>query len=353
MRSSHMSDMLYTLKNGGELSTHLDVMKWPWSIKMIDQRIPLSLTKKIKPPEMGDVALVRVKEIGYHRKIIMANGDRLRLHKGDIIAGVFGNRYATDAYEAEVKDLEDLHILTNAGMIGTVLSKRQTFKSPTTLSFMGYLSNENGDIINTKTGKVLSVAAPTTHNIIFVVGTSMNSGKTTTATRLTKGFIDKGHCVSVCKLTGSICPGDQMEFQSIFPDDIRVFSDYGLPSTYLTSKEELIALFHNMITDAMRVSPDVIIVEVADGILQRETQMIMKDPEIRKYIKGVIITATCAPSALFTMDQIIALGHKVIGVSGLMTTKPLCVKEFKAFSTTPVFSSFDTDFDFSKFNLIN
>ena len=53
------------------------------------------------------------------------------------------------------------------------------------------------------------------------------------------------------------------------------FSDYGFPSTYKCELEELLDLFKTMISDIEKINPSLIIMEIADGILQRETSMIL------------------------------------------------------------------------------
>src|ERR1041385_3286092 len=75
------------------------------------------------PPAPGDLAVARVEKAGFHKHLTTAENRRLRIYPGVQFVGVFGNRYASDAYEAEVQGTGDLSLLTGAGMIGTVKSK--------------------------------------------------------------------------------------------------------------------------------------------------------------------------------------------------------------------------------------
>src|SRR5439155_18784054 len=93
-------------------------------------------------------------------------------------------------------------------------------------------------------------------NLIYIVGTGMNSGKTTTAARLIKGLSDLGLNVSACKLTGSVSNRDPDELASAAAGKVTDFSDFGFPSTYLCSREELLDLFHAMIAELTACSPD-------------------------------------------------------------------------------------------------
>src|SRR6266481_4973555 len=106
-------------------ATHADVppMQWSWACRKLGSR-PSVLLEDIQPssPSAGDVALVRVERTGFHKHLITAENRRLRLYPGAHFTGVFGNRYASDAYEGTVRGLDNLNMLTAAGMIGTVLS---------------------------------------------------------------------------------------------------------------------------------------------------------------------------------------------------------------------------------------
>ncbi len=316
-------------------------LKWSWSLRNLDPDKDYYFHNQNRAkPKIGDVALVRIDKISNHTKLMTARSERLRLHHRDIIVGVFGNRYATDAFEAEVQGLDSLHLLTNAGMIGTVLSRNQKVKFPTQVTFLGYLTDEKSQTLNIKQDLFpAEVADHQQQNVVLVVGSGMNSGKTATAAKLVKALLKNGLRVAACKLTGSVSPGDLFEYHSTSAQDIRDFSDYGFPSTYLSRRQELIGLFYTMLADTARSKPDVVVMEIADGVLQRETRMLLQAPEIRRNTCGVMLTATCAGSALFGVSKIESYGQRVMGVSGVITNSPLYVKEFKDNSTMPIAAS--------------
>jgi hypothetical protein len=294
------------------------------------------------PPRPGDVVLVQIDSLGYHERIMTAAHDRQRLYEGDCLLAVCGNRYATDAYEAEVDGLDDLHILTGAGMIGTVKSKYQRMKRPTNLTFLGYACTEAGARINLKSShRPPSAIDRSLDNVVLLVGTSMNSGKTTTAAKLSKSLLRRGLRVAACKVTGSLSHRDLHELQATGVHDVRDFSDYGLPSTYLCEEHELISVFEAMLSDAAQVRPDLVVMEIADGVLQRETQMLLTNSEVRPRVRGVVLAAGCAPSALFGSAQVKAYGHDVVAVSGCITNSPLFMREFSQHCDIPIGSSAD------------
>jgi len=316
-------------------------IKWSWSCRALDKQDHWYVdSRKTFDPQAGDVVLVRVKNIRNHSRIMTINGERLRLYPNDLMICVLGNRYATDAFEGEVQSLKRLYLLTGAGMIGTVLSRNSGTKPPTEVEFLGYLMDRKGNRVNLKSLQYrppLQTSLPA--NIIFVIGSGMNSGKTTTVTKLIRGLLDKGLKVAGCKLTGSVSHRDLLELKSTGAQDVRDFSDYGFPSTYLCSREELRGLFNSMLSDAAKSEPDVAVVEVADGLLQRETRMILEDAKIKSHIKGIVLTAACASSAIYGIEQLKNSGYDLVAVSGIITNSPLYIRELSEHCEVPVASS--------------
>jgi hypothetical protein len=317
-------------------------IKWTWACRILEST-GYQISNSFVEPKAGDLALVRVEQIGYHKSMVTIDNKKLRIYVGDLLVGVFGNRYATDALEGEVNGLQNLSILTAGGMIGTIKSKHSDFGKPTNVSFIGFLNDEKGQRINLKELKFHpSHSKNQINRLLIVVGTGMNSGKTTTSSKLIRGLSEQGLKIVACKLTGSVSNRDQDEMRSASAQSIIDFSDYGLPSTYLCTREELLDLFNTILSDLDKTDPDLVVMEIADGILQRETAMLLSDPSIKKMVRGILLTADSAPSALYAVENLKKLGYNVIAVSGKMTSSPLSVKEFKERCEIPVASSVDS-----------
>lgn len=315
--------------------------KWSWSCRAVDPRLDYELLPADgASPRVGDAALVRVTTVGHHTRVTTADGHKLRLYPDDVLAGVFGHRYATDAFEAEVRTTDELHLLTDAGMLGTVLTRHKDTGRPTGVRFLGYLPDATGRRTNLKALLFRPTAGGgPPANVLLVVGTAMNSGKTTAAAKLVKALLRQGRRVAACKLTGSVCQRDRGEFHATGAHHTRDFSDYGFPSTYLAGAEELIALFETMLADAADARPEVTVFEIADGVLQRETRLLLAHSAVRRRTGGVVLAAPCSASALFGAGHVAGLGHALVAVSGRLTNSPLSVREFAAGSTVPVASS--------------
>lgn len=312
-------------------------VKWSWACRSLPKGDAYQVLPDPLPPRVGDVAVVAVAGLGHHTRINTADHGKLPLYAGDRMLGVFGNRYATDAYEAEVDGLDHLHQLTDAGMIGTVRSRHTDTKSPTRLRFVGYLADTGGERVNLKE-RGHAPATPTAQRgrLVAVVGASMNSGKTTSAAKLINGLATAGHRVAACKVTGSVCQNDRNELLAAGACAVRDFSDYGFPSTYLAAEGELIDLFHRMTADVGADRPEFVVMEIADGLLQRETDLLLRHPAVRRLLSGVVLAAPCASSALFGVHHLQQMHLPVVTVTGRITNSPLFVGEYQARSAVPV-----------------
>ncbi|MBA3978481.1 MAG: hypothetical protein H0X50_09880 [Nitrosopumilus sp.] len=323
-------------------------IKWSWACRMLNGAYEIRAPDLINDkPFVGDIGLFRVTRIGSHERLIDTNNKKMRIYQGDLIVGVFGNRYATDAYEAEVEGIKDLALLTTAGMVGTIKSRHDSLGRSTELLFLGFLREKaSNQKINTKQiifqqryYDPLESKPQATTNLLVVVGSGMNSGKTTFVRKLVKSFSQQGMVVAACKLTGSISPRDYDEMVAASAFYATDFSDYGFPSTYKCEEKELLLLFETMMEDIEKANPEIIIMEIADGVLQKETKFLLSDPLFKKRVGGIAVTADSAPSALFTVHFLEKMGYKVEAVSGSITSSPLYVKEFEESSTIPVLSS--------------
>jgi hypothetical protein len=226
-------------------------------------------------------------------------------------------------------------------MIGTVKSKHEGMADPTRVTLLGYVHGPDERRLNLKE-MLFRPAAERWRpaNLIYIVGTSMNSGKTTTAARLIRGLSDLGLRVAACKLTGSVSNHDPDELTAAAACKVVDFSDFGFASTYLCSRHELLELFHTMLVEVAAAAPDVVLMEFADGLVQRETAMLLADPEIRLAGRGIVMSAGGALSALWGVEYLRRLDFKVIAVSGKFTSSPLAMREYRQNdSDIPVASS--------------
>ena len=320
-----------------------DAVQWAWAgrgLKQLAAEKQYGLLFDRRRPAAGDAVVVQVDRIGHHGHVETEWERRLRLYEGDRLVGVFGNRYATDVYEGRVLEARRLHLLTTSGLIGTVTCRNRNVGRPTTVKFLGYLADSLGQRINTKRLR-LQLAPPPGRmpDIVLVVGTGMSTGKTTVMRKILRAMSTSGVRVAGCKLTGTASPRDLHEMKATGAVLATDFSDYGFPSTYGESLDDLIRLMDLMGAACGRAGAEIAMMEIADGFLQPETQMLLESDAILRRVRGVVVAGACSSSLLFATEYLRKRGHEVWAASGLITNSPLFVREFTDRSPIVVASS--------------
>jgi hypothetical protein len=132
------------------------------------------------------------------------------LFVGDEILVAYGHRYAPDQFLAEVPpDLGGCHLIAAGGVAGLVTARHALMSHPTQLAPVGLLADDRG-VLNLsqlapfQVGATGARAVPGRHPLVIaVLGTSMNSGKSTALSCLVRGLSDAGLAVSAGKATGT------------------------------------------------------------------------------------------------------------------------------------------------------
>lgn len=251
-----------------------------------------------RAPRIGDVVLAEVVKVGRNKTIETRDGVAMHLFPGDRIVGAFGNRYATDQFEGYVPDepVEDCDMFSMGGVCGRVASKHASMSDPTRLRILGQVHDGDGRPLNTRSfGLPLSIdSANGTRSgaeVILVVGSTMNSGKTTTAGTIARALDRQGHRVAAAKVTGTASGKDGRFFEASGARPVVDFTSAGYPSTYMLGREELLGLYHGVLAHLRSADPDYIVIEIADGIFQRETRMMLESEAIRSSVDHVFFAA--------------------------------------------------------------
>jgi len=302
-----------------------------------DQKIRIDLNKKYIP-KAGDVAVFRIMEIGKHTRIQTINGRNTYILPADLIMGAFGNRYATAQLEGYVPTscLENYDILGQGAVIGQATSWNLKYEDigPTIVELVGYVANTEGKITNTiNIAEPLSSFNPVSFahlpKVILSLGTSMDSGKTSSAGFLAHGLKKAGKTVSFIKLTGTTYTKDKTFVKDYGAHAVIDFSDFGFPSTYMCNINELLDLYQSLLNKVSTIFTDYVIVEIADGLLERETRALLYHVDFKQQFYGVLFSSTDSLSAIAGAQQLESIGYSVLGLTGLVTTSPLLVKEIQ------------------------
>ncbi len=310
----------------------------------------------LQAPKPGDVVLARVVEIGQHKRLESPVSRRQMLFEGDEIVVAYGSRYAADQFLSLIPtDLGPCHLAAAGGLASRVLDQHHRMDDATVIEPIGLLVNRDGARVNLRDYAPHSVTnssddrtAANQHGnptVISVLGTSMNSGKSTTLACLAHGLVKAGLRVHVGKATGTGAGNDSRLFADAGAQRVLDFTDFGHATTFGLSESEVRDIFTSLVDELSQDSgegaPDVVIVEIADGIFQGETRDLLADPKFVNAIDSLVFSAGDALGAVGGLSTLTELGHTPIFVSGVLTSSPLATREAITALSVPVISTFD------------
>lgn len=293
-----------------------------------------------KSPQIGDLLVAEVASVGKHSTVETISGLTMNIFPGDRIIGAFGNRYATDQYEGYVPAAwrDQCDLLSIGGVCGEVCSAHASMGAPTRLRVLGALCDENGRSLNLRDFARPAPAHLPAGQVILVVGTSMNSGKTTTVGTLARALHRAGMRVAAAKITGTAAGKDGRFFQSCGADPVFDFTHCGFPSTYMLDQRALLAIFDDLSNRLAATAPDFSIIEIADGIFQRETRLLLESDELHARVDHVFFSAGDSLGAECGARRLYAEGWPVRAVTGLVTASPLAMREVEEVVGIPCLS---------------
>jgi len=312
------------------------------------RRVPVSSMRALLrnvEPRSGDLVLARVGEIGQHERLHLPNGAKKKLFVGDHVIVAYGNRYASSQFEALMpRDLRPCHLVAAGGMASCVRPDRSRIqKAPTALEPIGLVaSGPEAPPLNVAgwalTKPSAQAIAASTH-VVLIVGTAMDSGKTTTAASLTVGLRRLGLRVGYSKITGTGAAGDPMLLADAGAAPVLDFTDVGYVSTYRLKAPVVESIFVDLVELQRAAGVDVAILEIADGLLQAETRALLEAPVVRETVDSVLFAASEAMSAVAGERWLTDRGLPVRALTGRLTSSPLQVLETRSEAHLPVYKT--------------
>lgn len=310
-----------------------------FSTRRVDLATVFTLVSGPIRPRTGDLVLATVERLHFQRRIELPNGRKATLNPGDTIIVAYGDRYATDQFEAEVPlDLGRTNLVATGGVAAKMLSRSAGIRPATEITPLGLLADRQGKPINLSQFALPHREAPQTRPPVFaVLGTSMNSGKTTTNQALATGLSKAGYRVGTAKVTGTGSGGDFWAMVDAGASEVVDFTDAGYSATYKVPLPELETIMVDLVAHLAERDCDVILVEVADGILQEQNVDFIASPVFTGLIDGIFFAAGEAMGATFGLDRLQAMGLPVVGLSGKLTASELLIREAERANAIPVY----------------
>ncbi len=293
-----------------------------------------------RDPVAHDVMVAQIETIGHHSRMEIDNGRKITLYPGDLIGVVFGHRYATRQFYGIVPPASGTYdVLSQGGVCGRYLSGPSEMKTPTIIRPLGYLVDDLKRVINLRDFAHRPVAATPNVNTIIVVGSSMDAGKTTLAAGIVQGLHRAGKHVNAGKITGTACVKDTFRMLDAGARKVMDFSEVGFASTFNCSSEELIDICDTLITNLSADSPDYLVLEIADGIIQTETRLVLDYLSRISRLEHLALAVHDAMAAPTCIEMLRSQWNaEVTVVSGLATITPLSKAELQSLVTPPCWS---------------
>ncbi|MCC6573237.1 MAG: hypothetical protein IT462_05540 [Planctomycetes bacterium] len=236
--------------------------------------------------ETGAVTVVRsLGEKSVYGELELEEGRMAKIFENDIIIGALGARNALKGYVGHVPESlkagDVINMLNLGGVIGIATGANKDLGAPLKVEVVGQVVRK---------GRILNLGDSTipTHDrldpnckipLIAVSGTCMSAGKTKVCATLCQELSKRGYRVNAGKLSGVAARKDLFSFEDHGANMTLSFVDCGLPST--ADVESIAPIAKSIINELWEDKPDLVIVELGDGIIGGYSVMTyFDDPEL-------------------------------------------------------------------------
>ena len=260
------------------------------------------------PCEEGVLIAVRVlNNKSRYNQLELTSGRMATVTMGDIVVGALGHRNALRGYSGHLpKSLskgDHVQLLYIGGVIGICDSANPDVGTPFECEVLGtvlefpYLGERIG--VPARAGSsTLDIDAPLNMNgvpVVALAGTCMDSGKTAAACAIVGRLRHLGFNVAACKATGVSLRRDVLAMEDAGASETMIFSDLGVVTTTADNGP---ALTRSLLSGLSVSSPDVIVLELGDGLLGAYgVAAILADEKIREALTAVVLCANDPVSA--------------------------------------------------------
>ncbi len=260
------------------------------------------------PCEEGVLIAVRVlNNKSRYNQLELTSGRMATVTMGDVVVGALGHRNALRGYSGHLPSKlakgDHVQLLNIGGVIGICDSANPDVGAPFECEVLGtvlefpYLGERIG--VPARAGSTtLDQDAPLKMNgvpVVALAGTCMDSGKTAAACAIVGRLRHLGFNVAACKATGVSLRRDVLAMEDAGASETMIFSDLGVVTT---TAENGPALTRSLLTGLGSLEPDVIVLELGDGLLGAYgVAAILADDEIREALTAVVLCANDPVSA--------------------------------------------------------
>ncbi len=286
----------------------------------------------------GDYAVCEVTGTSRTRLLELVTGRMLEMNLGDRVIGAFGTRAATLESVGSWRDVGDdlrLQAMTAAGLLGRVTSSSTFIAQPVELVYRGHVMR-SGQVLRmqsfVRTPDILPLECP----VVLLIGTSMSSGKTTSARLIIRRLKRMGLHVVGAKLTGAGRYRDILSMSDAGADAVFDFVDAGLPSTVCDEAEYRSAL-ENLLCRIAEVKPDVLVAEAGASPLEPYNGNVA----VTRVRSNVRCTVLCASDPYAVVGVTKGFGFHPDLITGVATSTSAGVDVIRKLAKRPALNLLD------------
>jgi len=274
-------------------------------ITSVTKRIELTRNAVLSteiPAHAGTVVAARVLNAKTtYDTIEDVHGRMVRLHPGDVIAGALGHRDALHGFSGvvppTVKVGDHLQLLNKGGVIGAGAEAAPGVGEPFELEVLGSVVHfPDADRLRGEPADVTKAALPDAMlpaelpPVVCLLGTSMDSGKTTAASVLITSLVHSGMKVAAGKLTGVSLRRDVLAMSDCGATPAMIFTDFGVVTT---DENNVVRAAHSLLATLVESEPDVIVLEMGDGLLGTYgVHTLLADRGLRAALSAIVLCAS-------------------------------------------------------------
>lgn len=308
-------------------ATHLRLDKIASSLRHLGLSPHVRLTPHI-PALPGTVVAVRVlDDKDRYNQLEDVHGRMMTVHRGDLVAGVLGERRALRGYTgvvpAQVEVGDTLHLLNLGGVIGVCESASAEVGPPARVEVLGGIIAPGLPLGEQLAASIRPGPVPLLDRLadappcVFLLGSCMSAGKTAAAAALVRELTRAGLRVGVAKVTGVSLRRDVLDMIDHGAVAARTFTDAGLPST---CAGEVLRAARGCIDSLGREGVDVAVVEFGDGLLgDYGVSELLEAEDLVAAARAVVFAATDPVAAWGGVSLLRARGIAVDVVTGPAT----------------------------------
>ncbi|MET0625452.1 MAG: hypothetical protein ABW250_21125 [Pyrinomonadaceae bacterium] len=273
----------------------------------------------------GDAVVVRaLTDSATYNQLELPTGRLAKINPGDVIVGALGSRRALKGFVGDVPEAagagDRLHLLNMGGVIGYCKGHHSSLSDAIEVEVLGFVVDEGQKVRNIADGALqLRDSLPEgCAPLVLVAGACMNSGKTFAATEIVRQATRRGMRVAAAKLSGVAALRDTLNMADHGAVATASFLDCGLPST--VGVGDLAPVAKAIIGRLNESSPDLVVIELGDGILGGySVESIFDDAELRAATAAIVFCASDYVGAWGGIELFRRRGIEVDVVAGSVT----------------------------------